>query len=198
MDTNSDFNWFPFTHRYLCKNCSFSASDPPIIPSFIPKLSSSSKILNCENPKCGWIHNPDARSRCQDCEPSSTNCTEICPPYLILYGSGTTGGITPVETLDLPGKKVLDFVVGCSLFSSRQPAGISGFGRGSASLPSQLGLKNLTTAVKAACSCWTASQIPATGPIMSATPRSLKSSGRRETGIFSILLRRTEKDHRLA
>ncbi|XP_059627781.1 probable aspartyl protease At4g16563 [Cornus florida] len=142
MDTGSDFNWFPCTHRYLCKNCSFS--DPPIIPSFIPKLSSSSKILGCENPRCGWIHNPDARSRCQDCQPSSKNCTEICPPYLILYGSGTTGGITLLETLDLPGKKVPDFVVGCSLFSSRQPAGISGFGRGSASLPSQLGLKKFS------------------------------------------------------
>ncbi|KAA8549935.1 hypothetical protein F0562_001619 [Nyssa sinensis] len=85
-----------------------------------------------------------AISACRDCKPSSTNCTQICPPYLILYGSGATGGITLVETLDLPGKKVPDFVVGCSLFSSRQPAGIAGFGRGPASLPSQLGLKKFS------------------------------------------------------
>ncbi|KAA8544326.1 hypothetical protein F0562_022338 [Nyssa sinensis] len=144
MDTGSNFVWFPCTHRYLCKSCSFSPTDPPAIPSFIPKLSSSSRILGCLNPKCGWIHNIDTQSRCTDCEPNSTNCTQICPPYIILYVTGSTGGITLVETLDLPGKKVPDFVVGCSLFSSQQPAGIAGFGRGLPSLPSQLGLKKFS------------------------------------------------------
>ncbi|KAK6936263.1 Xylanase inhibitor, C-terminal [Dillenia turbinata] len=143
LDTGSDLVWFPCTHRYLCKNCSLP-SNPTNIPSFIPKLSSSSKLLGCVNPKCGWIHDPDVQSRCRDCESDFKNCSQICPPYMILYGSGTTGGIALEETLDLPNLKVPDFVVGCSLFSSRQPAGIAGFGRGSASLPSQLGLSKFS------------------------------------------------------
>ncbi|KAF8403356.1 hypothetical protein HHK36_011458 [Tetracentron sinense] len=144
MDTGSDLVWFPCTHRYLCKNCSFSNTDPAKIPSFIPKFSSSSQILGCKNPKCSWIHEVDAKSRCTDCKPNSSNCTQICPPYLIAYGSGTTGGILLSETLDFPTKRVPDFIVGCSLFSSRQPAGIAGFGRGPTSLPSQLGLKKFS------------------------------------------------------
>ncbi|CAK9184684.1 unnamed protein product [Ilex paraguariensis] len=145
VDTASNFVWFPCTTRYICKNCSVSDSNPPIIPSFIPKLSSSVKILGCLNPKCGWIHNnTDSQSRCPDCEPNSRNCTQICPPYLILYGLGSTGGIALVETLNFPGRKVQDFLVGCSLFSSHQPAGIAGFGRGLSSLPTQLGVKKFS------------------------------------------------------
>lgn len=49
-----------------------------------------------------------------------------------------------VETLNLPYKKVPDFLVGCSLFSSNQPAGVAGFGRGISSFPSQLGLKKFS------------------------------------------------------
>lgn len=144
MDTGSDLVWFPCTHRYQCRNCSFSDSNTPEIPHFIPKLSSSSKFLGCLNPKCEWIHHSDAQSRCRDCEPGSRNCTQICPPYLILYGSGTTGGVMLSETLDLPENPVPNFIVGCSLFSSRQPAGIAGFGRGSPSMPGQLGLKKFS------------------------------------------------------
>lgn len=70
------------------------------------------------------------QSRCADCSSNLKNCSQICPPYLIVYGSGSTGGISILDYLNLPGKKVPDFLVGCSLFSSRQPAGIAGFGRG--------------------------------------------------------------------
>ncbi|KAL6342070.1 hypothetical protein AAG906_038549 [Vitis piasezkii] len=143
MDTGSDLVWFPCTHRYVCRNCSFSTSNPSS-NIFIPKSSSSSKVLGCVNPKCGWIHGSKVQSRCRDCEPTSPNCTQICPPYLIFYGSGITGGIMLSETLDLPGKGVPDFIVGCSVLSTSQPAGISGFGRGPPSLPSQLGLKKFS------------------------------------------------------
>ncbi|OMO83180.1 Peptidase A1 [Corchorus olitorius] len=145
MDTGSDIVWFPCTHRYLCKNCSFSSSSPSKndIPSFIPKQSSSSRIIGCKNPKCSWIHHTN-RTQCGDeCEnsPVPQNCTQSCPPYIIFYGSGTTGGIALSENLNLGGDKtVRDFLVGCSVFSSRQPAGIAGFGRGLPSLPSQLKL----------------------------------------------------------
>lgn len=49
-----------------------------------------------------------------------------------------------VETLNMPHIKVEDFLVGCSVFSSNQPAGVAGFGRGPSSLPSQLGLKKFS------------------------------------------------------
>ncbi|KAF8395450.1 hypothetical protein HHK36_019396 [Tetracentron sinense] len=144
METGSSLVWFPCTHRYSCKDCAFPNTDPTKIPSFIPKLSSSSKLLGCRNPKCSWIHDADVQSRCQDCDPNSSNCSQICPPYIRIYGSGTTGGVLLSETLDFPEKRVPDFVVGCSLFSSRQPAGIAGFGRSPSSLPSQLGLNKFS------------------------------------------------------
>ncbi|XP_031287785.1 probable aspartyl protease At4g16563 [Pistacia vera] len=131
MDTGSDLIWFPCTTRYLCKNCSFSSSNTPL---FIPQQSSSSKIIGCRNPKCSWIH-PNAQ--CKDCNPSN-NCTQICPPYIIFYESGATSGISLSETLNFPNRTIPNFFVGCSVFSSRTPAGIAGFGRGQASLPSQL------------------------------------------------------------
>ncbi|KAK6163626.1 hypothetical protein DH2020_000490 [Rehmannia glutinosa] len=142
MDTGSSFSWFPCTKRYVCKNCSVSSTN---ISTFIPKQSSSAKILGCKNPKCGWVHKSfDPNSSCQDCKSTNSNCTQICPPYIILYGLGSTGGIPMVETLNMPNKKIEDFLVGCSIFSSNQPAGIAGFGRGTSSLPSQLGLKKFS------------------------------------------------------
>ncbi|KAL2557345.1 Eukaryotic aspartyl protease family protein [Forsythia ovata] len=136
MDTGSSFSWFPCTKHYVCRNCTVSSTDSGFITSFIPKQSSSAKILGCQNPKCRWIHTAF--------DSYKTNCTQICPPYLILYGLGSTGGIAMVETLDLPDKRIPNFVIGCSLFSSYQPAGVAGFGRGLSSLPSQLGLKKFS------------------------------------------------------
>ncbi|KAL2511028.1 Eukaryotic aspartyl protease family protein [Abeliophyllum distichum] len=145
IDTGSSFSWFPCTKKYVCRNCSVSSTQSHFIPSFIPKQSFSVKILGCMNQKCGWVHNSfDPESRCQDCKFRKENCTQICPPYIILYGLGSTGGIALVETLNLPNKKISNFLVGCSLFSSNQPAGVAGFGRGIYSLPSQLGLKKFS------------------------------------------------------
>ncbi|CAN4100801.1 unnamed protein product [Withania somnifera] len=144
MDTGSNFVWFPCTTKYLCSNCSVSSSSSNSISTFIPKSSSTAKILGCLNPKCEWIHSKsNPKSRCQDCE-SPTNCKQICPPYIILYGSGSTGGLAVVETLDLSNKKIPNFLVGCSLFSSHLPTGIAGLGRGLTSLPSQLGVKKFS------------------------------------------------------
>ncbi|GAA0162366.1 aspartic protease [Lithospermum erythrorhizon] len=143
MDTGSDFVWFPCSKRYICNNCSIPGQE---IPAYIPKASSSVQILGCMNPKCTWIHNTtDPLTRCKDCQqPNSEKCKQICPPYLILYSSGSTSGLTLIETLVLNNKKVPNFVVGCSLFSTHQPAGIAGFGRGLSSIPSQLGLKKFS------------------------------------------------------
>ncbi|KAL5710430.1 hypothetical protein ACHQM5_020991 [Ranunculus cassubicifolius] len=143
MDTGSVLVWFPCTQRYLCKNCT-SQNPNTKTPTFLPKMSSSVKLIGCRNPKCSWIHDSDVQSRCTDCEANSTICSQICPPYLVIYGFASTGGILISETLDLVEKKVPNFAVGCSLFASGAPSGIAGFGRGSVSLPSQLGLKKFS------------------------------------------------------
>ncbi|TXG67978.1 hypothetical protein EZV62_009253 [Acer yangbiense] len=136
LDTGSSLFWFPCTSRYLCSGCSFTNVDPTQIPTYIPKLSSSSKRIECKNPKCSWIYGPEVESHCQD--------TQTCPPYTIQYGLGSTSGILLLETLDFPHKTVPDFLVGCSIVSNRQPSGIAGFGRSSESLPAQMGLKKFS------------------------------------------------------
>ncbi|KAF6159015.1 hypothetical protein GIB67_042096 [Kingdonia uniflora] len=138
MDTGSSLVWFPCTHRYLCNKCDDN-NNKTQTPVFIPKLSSSAKLIGCKNSKCGWIHD-QFEGICDECEPNFTNCSQICPPYRIIYGSGSTGGILLSETLNLEEKTTENFVVGCSLFSSKTPNGIAGFGRRPPSLPSQLGL----------------------------------------------------------
>ncbi|GLT94779.1 hypothetical protein SLE2022_125020 [Rubroshorea leprosula] len=141
VDTGSSLVWFPCTSRYVCSKCNFSNVDPSHIPTFKPKLSSSTKLLGCKNPKCSWILGPDVKSQCHDCDPSARNCTQTCPPYIIQYGLGSTGGLLLLETLKFPQKTVPNFLVGCSIFSMSQPAGIAGFGRSPESLPSQMALK---------------------------------------------------------
>ncbi|KAK3226974.1 hypothetical protein Dsin_006836 [Dipteronia sinensis] len=136
FDTGSSLVWFPCTSSYLCSDCSFINVDPTQIPTYIPKLSSSSKRIGCKNPKCSWIYGPEVESHCQG--------TQTCPPYIIQYGLGSTAGILLSETLDFPHKTVPNFLVGCSIISNRQPAGIAGFGRSSESLPGQMGLKKFS------------------------------------------------------
>ncbi|MQL95289.1 hypothetical protein Taro_027952, partial [Colocasia esculenta] len=74
----------------------------------------------------------------------AAGCSRVCPPYVVVYGSGLTGGLLLSETMDVSerlGGDVLDFVVGCSIFSTHQPpAGVAGL----ASLPLQLGLRRLS------------------------------------------------------
>ncbi|XP_009369930.2 probable aspartyl protease At4g16563 [Pyrus x bretschneideri] len=139
MDTGSHFTWFPCTKNYQCVNC------PSYLKPFIPKLSSSSKILGCSDSKCALFHNKSPRFHCQACRPNSKNCTQMCPAYTFVYGLGETTGVPLSETLDLPTRSVPDFLVGCSVSSTHQPpAGIAGLGRGPASLPAQLGFKKFS------------------------------------------------------
>ncbi|KAI5425361.1 hypothetical protein KIW84_031239 [Lathyrus oleraceus] len=146
LDTGSSLVWFPCSSHYLCSNCNFPNINPTKIPSFIPRNSSTSKILGCTNSKCGYIFGPDIKSRCRGCNPQSQNCSNItCPAYIIQYGLGSTAGFLLLDNLDFPGKKTVEnFLVGCSILSTRQPSGIAGFGRGEDSLPSQMGLKRFS------------------------------------------------------
>uniref|UniRef100_A0A1J3EEU6 Aspartic proteinase nepenthesin-2 n=1 Tax=Noccaea caerulescens TaxID=107243 RepID=A0A1J3EEU6_NOCCA len=142
FDTGSSLVWFPCTSRYLCSGCNFSGLDSTRIPRFVPKNSTSSKIIGCQNPKCQFIFGPNVK--CRGCDPNTRNCTVSCPPYILQYGLGSTAGILLTEKLDFPDLTVPDFVVGCSIISTRQPAGIAGFGRGLESLPSQMKLKRFS------------------------------------------------------
>ncbi|XP_047315429.1 probable aspartyl protease At4g16563 [Impatiens glandulifera] len=142
MDTGSSLVWFPCTSRYTCSRCNFPNVDPENITAFMPKLSSTAKVIGCKNPKCGLIYGSDSLSTCRNCV--GNNCTEICPPYMVQYGSGSTSGLLLSETLDLPGKLVEGVLVGCSIISTQQPSGIAGFGRGPESLPVQMGLKKFS------------------------------------------------------
>ncbi|GMY25355.1 probable aspartyl protease At4g16563 [Fagus crenata] len=132
LDTGSSPVWFPCTARYYCTNCDFPDINPKKIPSFFPKLSSSSKFLDCQNPKCAWFPSPP-----------SQNCSRTCP-YTIYYGSGSTLGTALFETLNFPQKAFTNFIVGCSVSSNHIPTGIAGFGRTPESLPSQLGLSKFS------------------------------------------------------
>ncbi|CAA7396972.1 unnamed protein product [Spirodela intermedia] len=148
LDTGSDLVWVPCTRSYLCSDCPGGAAAARG-PVFFPRSSSSVKLIGCRNPKCSWIHPPDFLSRCRYCpvNGSQPDCSPACPPYTVLYGSGSTGGLLLSESLQIAAgdSAVANVAVGCSLFSSRQPpAGIAGFGRGPASLPSQLGLRRFS------------------------------------------------------
>ena len=139
LDTGSSPVWFPCTSQYICIDCNI---DPSKIPLFIPKLSSSSKFIDCQNPNCAWISSSNSFSElfgCQGC-----NCSQACP-YWFQYGLGSTLGLLLSETLDFPEKLFTNFLVGCSIFSTQQQsAGIVGFGRTPESLPSQLGLSKFS------------------------------------------------------
>ncbi|KAJ0028506.1 hypothetical protein Pint_36117 [Pistacia integerrima] len=140
FDTGSSLVWFPCTAHYRCSRCSFPNVSPSHISTFIPKKSSTSKIIGCSNPICAWIFGSEVAARCKNCDPNDQACSQTCPPYLVQYGLGSTAGFLLSETLEFPNKKRPDFLVGCSIVSNRQPAGIGGFGRGKESLPSQLGV----------------------------------------------------------
>ncbi|KAL6651754.1 hypothetical protein ACP70R_010679 [Stipagrostis hirtigluma subsp. patula] len=138
LDTGSHLTWVPCTSRYQCRNCSAAP-----VPAFHPKNSSSSRLVGCRSPSCLWVHSPAHLADCRRA-PACTgaNCTAaVCPPYAVVYGSGSTAGLLIADTLRAPGRTVRNFVVGCSLVSVHQPpSGLAGFGRGAPSVPAQLGL----------------------------------------------------------
>ncbi|CAN6913061.1 unnamed protein product [Brassica oleracea] len=142
FDTGSSLVWFPCTSRYLCSGCNFPGLDPTRTIRFVPKDSSSSRVIGCQNPKCRFLFGSNVK--CRGCDPSTRNCTVACPPYILRYGLGSTAGILLSEKLNFADLTVPDFVIGCSILSTRQPAGIAGFGRGPESLPSQMNLKRFS------------------------------------------------------
>ncbi|KAK4772913.1 hypothetical protein SAY87_027932 [Trapa incisa] len=144
LDTGSSLVWSPCTAHYKCSRCNFPHVGPTKILTFIPRASSTSRLIGCRNPKCQLLFGPTVTSQCPSCGPTSKNCSQICPVYMIQYGSGSTGGLLMSDNLCLPDQTVPNFLFGCSVFSSTQPTGIAGFGRGPESLPAQLGLRKFS------------------------------------------------------
>ncbi|KAL3642705.1 hypothetical protein CASFOL_013520 [Castilleja foliolosa] len=128
MDTGSSLVWFPCTTKYTCTHCNISKADP----TFIPKLSSSFKIVTCNSPQCGLLFGPGLK-----CKYPTGTCG-----YQLTYELGNTTGLLVSESLTIPGLSVANFTAGCSISSADvPPGGVVGFGRSPVSLPSQLGLK---------------------------------------------------------
>ncbi|RVW20825.1 Aspartic proteinase nepenthesin-2 [Vitis vinifera] len=135
--------------------CIFDKSPPPETPqkhllSQYPSLCSQlwgySVSLSFGTPSqtLSFVMDTEVRTRCPGCDQNSANCTKACPTYAIQYGLGTTVGLLLLESLVFAERTEPDFVVGCSILSSRQPSGIAGFGRGPSSLPKQMGLKKFS------------------------------------------------------
>ncbi|RRT56053.1 hypothetical protein B296_00020236 [Ensete ventricosum] len=130
LDTSNRLTWVPCTSSYQCRSCS-SPSAAPVIP-FLPKSSSSIRLIGCHNPRCLWIHPRDRLSRCPSCNSTSADgCPVVpCPPYALIYGTDSTAGLLMLETLIVPHRTVPDFGVGCSILSESQPTGVVGFDSG--------------------------------------------------------------------
>ncbi|CAM0901820.1 unnamed protein product [Alopecurus aequalis] len=153
LDTGSHLTWVPCTNSYKCLNCSATAP----FPVFHPRNSSSSRLVSCRSPACLWIHSKPRLSACPassapPCHPGAASCnataTNVCPPYLVVYGSGSTTGLLLSDTLraGTTGRAAKrGFAVGCSLASVHQPpTGLAGFGRGAPSVPAQLGVNKFS------------------------------------------------------
>ncbi|KAG6522672.1 probable aspartyl protease At4g16563 [Zingiber officinale] len=145
LDTGSHITWVPCTPSYQCRSCASPSGNTIIV--FLPRSSSSVAPVGCRNPRCLWIHSADfLRSRCPSCNNATSDCpASACPPYSLIYGSGSTAGLFVLETMSFSNLTFPNFTVGCSIISERQPSGgIAGFGRSAPSLPSQIGLKRFS------------------------------------------------------
>ncbi|WVZ99199.1 hypothetical protein U9M48_044531 [Paspalum notatum var. saurae] len=161
LDTGSDLTWVPCgSTSYQCIDC---GDEHKPTPTFLPSQSSSSTTDLCGSRFCVDVHSSDNRfdpCAAAGCAiPAFTGglCSRPCPPFSYTYGGGALvlgslardsvtlhgsihdggggGSTAPApRPVDFPG-----FCFGCVGSSVREPIGIAGFGRGTLSLPSQLG-----------------------------------------------------------
>ncbi|KAA8537112.1 hypothetical protein F0562_029590 [Nyssa sinensis] len=152
MDTGSDLTWVP------CGNLSFDCMDcddyrnNKLMASFSPSYSSSSYRDSCSSPFCMDIHSSDNSydpctvAGCSLSTLLKATCFRPCPSFAYTYGEGVVIGTLTRDTLRVHGsspgvtREIPKFCFGCVGSTYREPVGIAGFGKGSLSLPSQLGL----------------------------------------------------------
>ncbi|XP_062180992.1 probable aspartyl protease At4g16563 [Phragmites australis] len=156
LDTGSDLTWVPCgTSSYECMECGNEHGTSKPTPTFSPSQSSSNTRDLCGSRFCVDIHSSDNRydpcaaAGCSIPAFTSGLCPRACPSFSYTYGGGalvmgslardvvtlhgSMDGTGPVP-VEFPG-----FCFGCVGSSIREPIGIAGFGKGTLSLPSQLG-----------------------------------------------------------
>ncbi|MFS7959506.1 putative nepenthesin [Helianthus anomalus] len=152
MDTGSDLTWVP------CGNLSFNCIDcqdytiHSSMSRYSPLQSSSCVRDTCASQFCIDVHssdNPYDPCNIAGCSLSTLMkgiCSRPCPSFVYTYGEGIVSGTLTRDTLRVHGttdrdvtREVSNFGFGCVGSSYREPIGIAGFGKGSLSLPSQLG-----------------------------------------------------------
>ncbi|KAI3779051.1 hypothetical protein L2E82_08502 [Cichorium intybus] len=152
MDTGSDLTWVPCGNlSFNCIDCDDYANNMPM-SKFSPLQSSSCVRDSCASELCSNVHssdNPYDPCNIAGCSLSTIikgTCSRPCPSFVYTYGEGVVAGTLTRDTLRVHGsadggvkREVTNFGFGCAGSTYREPIGISGFGKGSLSLPSQLG-----------------------------------------------------------
>ncbi|KAK9156269.1 hypothetical protein Sjap_003749 [Stephania japonica] len=155
MDTGSDLAWVPCGNlSFDCINCDDYRTSNRITSTFSPSRSSSATRDLCTSSFCTDIHSSDnsydpcAAAGCSLTTLVNGNCPRPCPTFSYTYGSGglvmgaLTRDVIRVHGSTSPNitRQISGFCFGCVGSTYREPIGIAGFGRGSLSLLSQLGL----------------------------------------------------------
>ncbi|KAJ0980407.1 hypothetical protein J5N97_008662 [Dioscorea zingiberensis] len=153
MDTGSDLTWVPCGNlSFECMQCGDYKSNK-LVSSFYPSLSSSSLRDTCTSSFCTSIHNSDnpfdpcAMAGCSLTTILKGSCPRPCPSFSYTYGGGgliigsLNRDILRVHGSDLSSspREISSFCFGCVSSSFMEPIGLVGFGKGTLSLPSQLG-----------------------------------------------------------
>ncbi|TVU20637.1 hypothetical protein EJB05_36852, partial [Eragrostis curvula] len=156
LDTGSDLTWVPCgTSSYECIDCGNEHSSSKPTPTFLPFLSSTNTRDLCGSRFCADVHSSDNRydtcaaAGCSITAFTSGLCPRTCPPFSYTYGGGALVlGSLSRDAVTLHGSirgsgplpvQFPGFCFGCVGSSIREPIGIAGFGKGTLSLPSQLG-----------------------------------------------------------
>lgn len=156
MDTGSDLTWVPCGNlSFVCMDCDDYRNNR-LMPTFSPSASSSSLRDLCGSSFCLDIHSsensidPCTIAGCSLTTLLKATCPRPCPSFAYTYGGGgVVTGTLSRDTLRVHGisstpdnvvtREIPKFCFGCIGSTYREPIGIAGFGRGSLSLPSQLG-----------------------------------------------------------
>lgn len=149
LDTGSDLTWVP------CGNLSFDCidcDDHKLTATFSPSRSSSSSRDSCSSPFCTDIHSSDNSfdsctvAGCSLTTLLRSTCSRPCPSFAYTYGDGVVAGALTRDILRVHAsgnpnstREIPRFCFGCVGATYREPIGIAGFGKGTLSLPSQLG-----------------------------------------------------------
>ncbi|KAL2900807.1 hypothetical protein RDABS01_025889 [Bienertia sinuspersici] len=151
MDTGSDMVWFPCS-PFECILCEGKDRVKDCLPLNVSKVT----LQSCKSRACSAAHSslPSsdlcAIARCPLDQIETSDCSGYdCPSFYYAYGDGSLIAQLHMNNLLLPatsygngnGKSLIveNFTFGCAHSTLGEPIGVAGFGRGSLSLPAQLG-----------------------------------------------------------